>query len=55
MERKYLVIQPLKSESACVVHVLQAEDAVIQLHHGVQGFSGIGQTKQDNKFVKLKT
>lgn len=29
VERKYPVIQPLNSESACVVHLLQANDAAL--------------------------
>lgn len=56
IERKYLVIQPLKSELACVVHLLQAADAVFQLRRGVQCFLGLGhQTKSKLTFVKLNT
>lgn len=58
VERKYPVIQPRNSESACVVHLLQADDAavsadVVQLCCDMKGFSGLGhQTKSKMRQIK---
>lgn len=56
VERKYPVIQPLNSESACVIHLLQADDAAVaadavQICCDVKGFSGFG-TKSKMRQIK---
>lgn len=58
VERKYPVIQPQNSESACVVYLLQADDAAVaadavQLCWDVKGFSGLAhQTKSKMRQIK---